>query len=316
MGYIRVLKKLENEGDDHNRNFGKKGAFDNDRTQEDVTYFFTKHSPVETWLDKRRPKESTFKFTARDFVILPHAKDAKPFYMPTEQIDVNESIVTTVALFYRDLRKNFFTTKDNEVFKKLATIPLFEYFKHQNTLKFILTDISIYDNIHDLHLRKAWKYIQLGGEIKAFLDYNNYSNANTLLSKMNKKKSLKIKEVTDVLITVPHFRYFLIYNGERALKKIKQEVQAYKEYFIKKLPNKPYFQKLIDALDIDKFESAYQKIYAKVLESTPQENYVDLHKLNATLQMIDSQKMNMSQKVDQDKQQITESHKNGSCHKY
>lgn len=294
MAYIRMLKKEEHEGDDHNRNFGKKGTFDGDHQQEDVTYNFTKHSQFERLWQIRKPNDKTFQFTARDYLILPDSIDSTEFYNPAKQVNIAPSIVTLVSRLY-DITKNFFTPEDNVVFKKLAFSPLFIYFKNQNALKFILTDIGIYENIHELHLRKEWKYVEENGEIRAFLNHTNCKEHKSLLSKMNEKKAAKIKEMTDVLITIQQFRDFLSYHGERALKKIIEEVQSYKDKLIKQLPSKPHYQKLIDAIDIEKFKIKYQEICDKAL--TAAEN----QKLSTSQQMSNSQKMSTSQMTNSQK---------------
>ena len=128
MGYIRMLKKEENEGDDHNRNFGKKGTFDGDHQQEDVTYNFTKHSQFERLWQIRKPNDKTFQFTAKDYLILPDSIDSAEFYNPAKQVNISDSIVTVVSLVYYDITKNFFTPADNDVFKKISIQPTFYIF--------------------------------------------------------------------------------------------------------------------------------------------------------------------------------------------
>lgn len=153
--------------------------------------------------------------------------------------------------------QNRFTREDNEVFKSLATHPVFIFHKYKTCLKHILTDIDLYRCQADLNIVKN-KSCLMNEEIKL------------LEEEVVKDEYARQAELRQCLINMQDFVNFLKNDGDYAFALIAEECKEYKEKYENKVEEKPYYQPLAAAIDIDKMQEKYD--YLCMLLDVREEN--------------------------------------------
>lgn len=245
LGTSLITRYIFKEVDNHRNNMSKFGPIiDFDMCKFNILHRFKKS----TILDKlfRTPTKTTFIVTERDIRNFPDIKDADLYYWPTKQTKVNQSVLDAIARVF-DITKNFFTPHDNEVYKKLAKNPIFIFHKFKTLLKYILTDVNMYRSLLTLHMREKYK------------DSNGIET--NLIEEMVNDERERINEIRMVLIHMQEFRDFLSNHGDFAYHIIRSELSEYKTKYMNKLDTKPYYQNLVDSIDLDLLDRKFDQLY-------------------------------------------------------
>lgn len=164
---------------------------------------------------------------------------------------MNQEKIESIENKMRDRLKKtklLYTLQDNQEFKNLGLHPVFEYFKYKTFLKFLLLDSELYDFLAKLNISKSAGFID---------DAFEWSLLRTAVVKENMGRR---DEIEDVLTNMPEFHSFLALHGETALKQIINELSFIKEKYSKKVAEKPYYQEIVDAIDINKIVDRYKLI--------------------------------------------------------
>lgn len=244
------------EDDNHSHNMSKYGhIIDFDMTKWNILYKFKKMKQLDRKL--RQPLDTTYHFTERDLRNFPDLKDAKPYYWPTYQVMFTESVIKTINFFGYDvtdyaktIAKNFFTINDNEAYKKLSNNPIFKYHQFQTLLKFLLTNEHMYRGFAELHI-----------PIDAFSkSEDGKPNQKLLIDELVKDEAARIAELYKVLSIMPEFKEFLLQHGDSAFANIKKEFTVEKAKYAAKTKTKPYYQSLVDAIDLPDMSARYKEM--------------------------------------------------------
>ncbi len=230
--------------DGHNKNMNKYGQIiDFDMAKLNLLFRFRHRGLLDRML--REPSKKTFVVTERDIRFFPDIRDADFFYWPTKQSNMTQSVVDTIPKLF----ENFFTPRDNEIYKKLAYNQVFIFHKFKTFLKYILGNIDIYSNIVKLHLRTDTTFTDADGQQK------------NLFNEFVKDEAARIEEIAQTLIPMQEFRDFLSTDGELAFKLIKDEFIQYRTKYESKLSAKPYYKALVDSINIAAIEQKYRDIF-------------------------------------------------------
>lgn len=142
--------------------------------------------------------------------------------------------------------KNTFTHEDNKVFKSLATHPVVVFHKYKTLLKYILVDEYLYKALAKLHVEEN-------------IRVTSPKRTNDFMHKLlPQDESVRIKEITEKLLSMEDFKDFMTKHGEFAYQLIKDEVASYREKYVKKLTKKPHYKPLVQALDEETLEMNFQ----------------------------------------------------------
>ncbi len=244
------------EDDNHSHNMSKYGhIIDFDMTKWNILYKFKKMKQLDQSL--RQPLDTTYHFTERDIRNFPDLKDAKPYYWPTYQVMFTESVIKTINFFgyevtdyAKTIAKNFFTLKDNEAYKKLSNNPIFKYHQFQTLLKFLLTNENMYRGFAELHIP--------ANELSKSND--GKPNQTSLIDELVKDEAMRIAELYKVLRIMPEFKEFLLQHGDSAFAVIKKEFTLEKAKYAAKMKAKPYYQSLVDAIDLGAITASYREM--------------------------------------------------------
>lgn len=143
--------------------------------------------------------------------------------------------------------RNSFSLADNEVYKSLATHPVFIFHKYKTLLKYILTNEAVYQ-----------AFIQLNMTNKQFVDEKGEKVA--LHDVFIKDELIRMEELQESLLSTEDFINFLEEHGHYAFQLIKEEFEIEREkYRRKEHPDFDYTQ-LVDALDIGRMENAFVEL--------------------------------------------------------
>ncbi len=232
---------LFEEDDLHTGNMSKDGKrIDFDMSLWPILFDFKETGPIDGTF--RNPYDR-FKIAAEDIINFPNLTVADPFYWPTKPAPyIPESVLTALSLI-TNVTQNPFKSKDNLIYQKLATHPVFIYHKFVTLLKFILTDIQMYQNLMPLHMRD-----------ELFL-YNKSKNISTTIADHLKNRINVFKEE---LLKIPHFKQFLKDNGDKAFKHILTEFSEQNTKYAKKAENKPLHK--LQLINLEKIMNEYVDI--------------------------------------------------------
>jgi len=230
--------------DGHNRNMNKYGQIiDFDMAKLNLLFRFRNRGLMDRMF--REPGKKSFIVTERDIRFFPDIRDADFFYWPTKQSSVTQSVVDTIPKIF----ENFFTQHDNEVYKKLASNPIFIFHKFKTFLKYMLSNAQIHRSIAKLHMRTDVTFSNDEGHVKNLFD------------EFVRDEGARIQEITQTLVPMREFRDFLAIHGEYAFKLIKEEISQYRMKYEKKLAAKPYYKELVDSIDINEIEKKFREIF-------------------------------------------------------
>lgn len=243
-----VTRYLMQDTDGHNQNMSKDGwLIDFDMAKLRILFQFRNPDFWDRRL--RQPSERTFIVTARDIAEFPNIRDADFYYWPTKATLLTKSMAKKISWVYT-VRENFFEKKDNDVFQKLSTNPVFIFHKYKTLLKYILTDGNMFRNIGKLHLREDLTYRD-----------ENDGKFKNLLDEIINDEEARIQKVRDVLIKMPEFQKFLAHNGKYVLQLIKDEFLDYRNKYKLKLKEKPYYKELVNSINLEEIHKRYKQIF-------------------------------------------------------
>src|SRR3989338_4924449 len=237
------------ENDYHNKNGSKKGErIDFDMSEWEFLSKF-KECNFTDWVVswKEKPNEKTFIFTERDILNSPVFQDAEFRYWPTKQTIVSRSNLSSSSLF-----ENFYSSQDNENFKKLTNHPVYIFHKFETYLKNILNTEKMYQSMAEFIARNNLIFLEEG-------------MTKNVLNEFVKYKMRRLQQLKAVLIKMPEFQRFLVAEGDYVFNLIKEEFADYQAEYKKRLEEakeheKPYYQNLIDSLDFKEMEKNYKDL--------------------------------------------------------
>jgi hypothetical protein len=143
---------------------------------------------------------------------------------------------------------HLYTFNDNKRFSDLSAHPVFEYHKYKTLLKFLLLGNDVYHRIADLQISKSAALHK--GEI----------NKTNLHQAAVDDDIARRKEIEAVLIGMPEFKRFIEKNGNFVFEQIKIELITFKEKYKHKIAKQPYYQGLVDAIDLNALDERYNAL--------------------------------------------------------
>lgn len=195
-----TLSYIFEEDDCHTGNITKKGKrIDFDMSQWPLLYNFKNGGLINYFF--RKPANN-FEVSAQDLENLPNLKKANPFYWPTKPAPIIPETLLQQCPWLTASR-NAFKTQDNDIYQRLATNPVFIYYKFVTLLKYILTYPSMYSNICKLNIDDS-------------VAFNNTSIA----SHIGTRQGQRIQKIKEELIKLPAFVTFIKENGTTVLQGI------------------------------------------------------------------------------------------------
>lgn len=137
----------------------------------------------------------------------PNLQHATPYYWPTRAKTLSGYIASIKS-------SNPWEADENKIYAKLAENPVFNYFKFQTLLKFILSGADIYHHIAELHVRPDIMY-----ENKYIVDI------------LSEHLRCRIQSVKDTVINMPEFAQFITNHGASAFLKIRADIEANNQHY-------------------------------------------------------------------------------------
>lgn len=243
LGIGLTISYAFEEDDNHTGNMAKDGKrIDFDMSLWIILFIFKITGPVD-WAF--RDPTGRFDVTAYDIEHSPNLRDALPFYWPTIPARILPEAFISLASQFFQVSRNAFLTRDNEVYKKLETHPVYIHYKYATFLKLALTKQEHYHNIGSLHIRSE-------------LTHNNAAINDLISTHMGDR----IKKIHQELITIPSFRRFIEQNGDAVIKDIVFDFAAYNEKYQAKLEKQPLYQDQL--VDLSQFINDYANICAEM----------------------------------------------------
>ena len=148
---------------------------------------------------------------------------------------------------FNSFQRNAYSLEDNQVYKSLSLNPVFIFHKYKTFMKYILTDEHIY---------RTFARLNIGSERctdSNRLDYN-------LHKKLVKDELLRIAEIHNTLISMSDFKEFLEEHGNFAFELLKEEFLCANTKYQKKTIDRPIYNQLVQALNIDLIESRFNEL--------------------------------------------------------
>ncbi|KTD51095.1 hypothetical protein [Legionella quateirensis] len=149
---------------------------------------------------------------------------------------------------YEQFERNSFTVDDNTHYKLLAGHPVFIFHKYKTFLKYILTEPEVFRVFAELNIAQN------------VADSANEPES-TLHDKLITDEKNRIQEIRETLVAMPDFKRFLIEHGQFAFDLIKEEFAIAREKYSKKTKNHEYYERLVQALDLELIESKFNELY-------------------------------------------------------
>jgi hypothetical protein len=114
------------------------------------------------------------------------------------------------------------------------------------------------------------KYILTSPEVcRSLTQLNIDKDSEDLDKKLVEDEIKRQKEFWDTLIEMPDFIDFMKKYGETAFKLIKVECFAYAQKYAKKIEEKPYYENLVNAIDVHGMQMRFDDL-CKAINNTEQ----------------------------------------------
>jgi hypothetical protein len=226
--------------DDLNRNNmspdGKRIDFD--MSEWDFLYNISKKGLLVTTL--RKPSVNDAKIDAEDILHFPNLVTVKPFYWPTQTLNITESALA-ICKQYFTLSSNPWSSAEVEVYKQLEFNSIFVYHKFATFLKYILSHYTMYQKLARLHIRRERSY-----------------GASLVVEYLANIQRCRIDNMENVLTRMPVFASFFAESG-----------LAVKNQFARELKKRnAELDKKISALAPQTIASADTTLYEDLVDGT------------------------------------------------
>lgn len=165
-----------------------------------------------------------------------------------DDVKINlDTLTSDLKKRYEPFEHNAFTIEDNTNYKLLAGHPIFIFHKYKTFLKYILTDGEVYRIFAELNISKN-HHSTLEG------------NDDDLHQALVNDEIERIQEIRSVLVEMPDFKMFLKEHGQFAFELIQEEFEISREKYINKISHQLYYQRLVQALDMEGVESKFKEL--------------------------------------------------------
>jgi len=139
-----------------------------------------------------------------------------------------------------------FTLQDNQEFQNIGLHPIYDYFKYEAFLKFLILDPALFHFIAELQISESAVILDEEDESKSLRE---------VAAQDDIEQQVVIKNVLKVM---PEFNSFVQIHGHSVFNIIIKELSRIKEKYSSKVDEKPYYQKFVDAIDLDKIRRRYE----------------------------------------------------------
>lgn len=251
LGRGLTVPYLGKNDDNHNRNMSKMGEMiDFDMYKFHITHQFKiddsySLANINDWVT-RTPKPGQYNYTARDIHSFPHVVDFKSHFWATTATASAKSGINSIFEF----TKNYFTYTDNENYKKLSGNFIFDYYFHQRLLKALLITPAMHTAIGALEMRPDIM----------FNDKNANNEIKNLLAVLVADEINCTNELKKTLLETDKFKHFLSDYADHAFIQILREFEKDKIRYENKLKNKPHYQAIYDAIDLEAIKQQYEEL--------------------------------------------------------